>query len=768
MPTGGEERLQARLFELFVEELDDQLDRLDAGLEVVADALPDVPADTVAELFRAAHSLKGAAQAVHAVPIASACHELEDLLAKVRDQQVELDAATADRLRVLVDGVGQRRVELLARHADAGSRPGTPTPASAPRSAESPESPASSSTADSPSAEAPSGDGSAAAPAPSTRSPAPASTAGATLVEGPAPAASRTPSDAAPAAPRLAGHKIDALVAHAGDLITAGYTSEALVARLATVGERLVHDARQRQHERSRVLSLLSDVEERRRVAKVLDEADERLRSTTYDLDQVVKQVQAHQKSLRGGAASFAEAARRARTVPFEQVTSGLARQVRELAAALHKEVELDLTATDAEVDRELVLTLREVLGHLVRNALDHGIESPDDRVAVGKPPAGTIRVAASLRSDGLHVLVSDDGQGVDEQRVREAAEQRDLTRRGGGELTIAEAMFAAGVSTAAQVTAVSGRGVGLDAVRSTVEATGGTITVATEAGCGTTMRLVLPLNLSTIRALLVTSGDDVIAFPSATVRQLMRVPAAPPRLDGGSVTALDDEVVPLVRLDALLGWDFADSQNRSAPPTGLVVSSPVGAAVFVVDSVSAEREIVLRSSPQRLAGIRTVLGTAQLEDGRTILVLNPPACVRAALFERTDSTPVPDSKVFESRSVLLAEDSLTTREIERSLLESAGFSVVVASDGQQAWELLQANEVDAVVSDVNMPRMDGIALCRAIRESTRLEGLPVVLVTSLHSPADRQAGLDAGADAYLTKAGFNRDELVSTLERLL
>ncbi len=728
MASAGDERLQARLQELFVEELDEQLERLDAGLEVVAASLPDVPEDTVAELFRAAHSLKGAAQAVHAVPIASACHELEESLAQVRDGKLLLDGAAAAHLRELTDLVGQRRLELLA---DGGSPPAVQVAAAAVPSA---------------------------APAP-TPAQAPARAK---------PESTDGPVAADPAPTRVAGHKIDALVARAGDLITASYGSEALVERLVTVGERLLQEERHRHGERAEALTCIADSDERRRVSGVLGRADERARVATMELEQILALVSAHQKSLRTGASGFAEAARRARTVPFEQVTAGLSRQVRELAAELDKEVELELTPTDAEVDRELVLTLREVLGHLVRNALDHGIEPPADRLAAGKARVGTIRVSAALRSDGIQVLVADDGRGVDTARLRSAAEARDLTRPNGGELSVAEAMFSAGVSTAAQVSSVSGRGVGLDAVRTAVEATGGTVTVSTEAGRGTTLKLVLPLNLSTIRALLVSTGGDRVAFPSASVRQLIRVPGTTPRLDGGAVIALDDEVVPLVRLGALLGWEDRGTESRTTPPTGLVVSSPAGSAVLAVDSVAAEREIVLRSSPPRLAGFRTVLGTAQLEDGATVLVLNPPACVRTAIYERTDGDPVPTGTVFGARTVLLAEDSLTTREIERSLLESAGFTVIVASDGQQAWELLQTSEVDAVVSDVNMPRMDGFALCRAIRDSKRHEGLPVVLVTSLHSQADRQAGLDAGADAYLTKAGFNRDELVAALERLL
>jgi two-component system chemotaxis sensor kinase CheA len=223
-----------------------------------------------------------------------------------------------------------------------------------------------------------------------------------------------------------------------------------------------------------------------------------------------------------------------------------------------------------------------------------------------------------------------------------------------------------------------------------------------------------------------------------------------------------------VVRLADVLGWPAAGPPEDGSAGLALVVTDPEGPVLLLVDEVAQEREIVVRATPSRLAGLGLLLGTAQLDDGSVVLVLSPSACVRAGRAAGPGGAGQQGSGPAVAPTVLLVEDTLTTRELERGILETAGYTVLVATDGVRAWELLQERSVDAVVSDVAMPRMDGLALCRAIRASSRLGDLPVVLVTSLASEEDRRGGLEAGADAYLTKQGFDREELLHTLERLL
>jgi two-component system chemotaxis sensor kinase CheA len=391
VPPSDDPKLQARLNELFLDELAEQLERLEAGLESLATQPAEATPGTVAELFRSAHSLKGAAQAVSATAIGARCHDLEELLARVRDDKADLGTTTTEQLTRLVDEI--RSLESVFR----GGGPSSPPP------------------------------GQPAAPAAGLRPvPTPAAGAPSATVSPPVEAAPTATVESPPA--RLAAHRVDALMAQAGDLITASYGSEALVERLARTGTRLLHEDAQRLRERETIMSTLAGHPAAGQVAALLDRAGDRARATARELDEILRLVSTHQKSLRSGAASFAEAARRARMVPFEQVTSGLPRLVRELAAELGKRADLEIIATDVEVDRELVILLREVLVHLVRNALDHGIEPPEERVRAGKDERGRVRIAASLRSDGIQVVVSDDGRGVDEAGVRAAADQAGLS----------------------------------------------------------------------------------------------------------------------------------------------------------------------------------------------------------------------------------------------------------------------------------------------------------------------------------------------------
>lgn len=722
MDPADDDALRGRLLELFLEEAEEQLERMTLGLERLAAAERESSPELVGDLFRSAHSVKGAAQAVGAGHVAGTCHELEDLLAKVRDGLLEADADTVDHLVRLVDTVSG---EVAALTAPAGGEPDEEHRAAPPV----PDAGAV------PVAAGPSLGGSV-----DERSP----TAGLRL--------------------RTDGQRLEVLMEEAGALVAASHGADYLLARL-TRTEQALAQALTLQGRELRTLFDRLRAEDRESVEGAIRGAERRIESLIGELKEVGTLLAGHHRGLRSSASRFSEAARRARMVPFAEATRGLARMVRELAGDLGKEARLIVTAADAEVDRDLVLMLREVLGHLVRNAVDHGLEAPDERARLGKPRRGTVTVEVSLGSDGVRIVVSDDGAGLDRDELRRAA-----AAVVGPEVaetsSAAEVMFTPGVSTAARLSSVSGRGVGLDVVRATVEGAGGAVSVESEPGRGTRLSLLLPLNLSTMRALLMRTGGELVALPSASVQRLITMPAVAPRLDGSQLVNVEQELLTVAPLHDILGWSSAEAQRR--PGLGLVVAGAAESVVLSVDQVIGEQEVVLRTSPTRLDGVRELLGTTQLDDGNVVLVLNPAACVRAALARRSAELAESTAEVVERRTVLLAEDSLTTRELERSLLESAGYDVLVAHDGQQAWELLQEVEVDAVVSDVNMPRMDGIALCRAVRGAPRMSQLPIVLVSALRSETDRRAGLEAGADAYLTKLGFNRDELIETLDRLL
>jgi len=744
MPTDDDE-LRERLEGLFLDEIDEQVERLEHGLDVLVRSLPDPQPGTVDEMFRSAHSLKGAAQAVGSSAVASLCHHLEEVLARLRDGSLTADERL---LRGLSEVTGA--VSRLGQDLRRGVQPAS-LDISSLVSGLVGEAPVTSDRPAGTEQTAPSDAEAARGREPGAPSP---------------PAQRRGSSQGHGATVRVARDKLDALLAHAGDLITSSYRSEVLVTQLVATAGRTGEDAMQSKRDQEMVdAALESAARDDHRLRPALD----RTRARAGELERLARSATAHQRALRGLATSFAAATRAARTVPFSDATSGLNRLVRELAHQLGKQAELFVHAADVEIDKDLVATVHHALVHVVRNAVDHGIEAPEERLQAGKQSLGRVEIDVTLRSDGIEIVVADDGHGVQLSKVREAAENLGLRRDDTGEMSLAAMLFQPGLSTAAHVSTVSGRGVGLDAVRAEVESTGGTVTVESKPGAGTVIRLLLPLTQSTLRAVLARCSDQVVAVPASSIDAVSEFQPENARLSGRPVVQVNGGAVPVLALSQLLGWASPTSPRevRQTKP-GLLATGIEGSVVLVVDEFLGEREIVLRPPSDRLAGMSTVLGTTQLEDGAVALVLSPSACVRVALSTGYHDNNQPVTGAVRRGRVLLVEDSITAREFERRILESAGHAVVVAVDGEQAWRLLEEDEFDVVVSDVNMPRMDGLALCNAIRGSRRLRDLPVVLLTSLHSETDRQKGLDAGADAYLTKSGLDRAELIETVGRFL
>lgn len=744
MPTADDE-LRERLEALFLDEIDEQVERLDRGLDVLVRSLPDPQPGTVDEMFRSAHSLKGAAQAVGSSAVASLCHHLEEVLARLRDGSL---AADERLLRGLSDVTGA--VSRLGQDLRGGLQPAS-LDISSLVSGLVDEEPL---TSDRPAGTEPA--------TPSDTEAAQGREPGAPLQL----ARRRGSSQSHGATVRVARDKLDALLAHAADLITSSHRSEVLVTRLVATAGRTGEDSSRAKRDQDMLdAALASAARDDPRLRHALD----RTRDRAGELDRLARSAATHQRALRGLATSFAAATRAARTVPFTDATSGLNRLVRELAHQLGKQAELFVHAADVEIDKDLVATVHHALVHVVRNAVDHGIEAPEERLQAGKQRAGRVEIDVTLRSDGIEIVVADDGRGVQLSKVREAAENLGLRRDDTREMSLAGMLFQPGLSTATRVSTVSGRGVGLDAVRAEVESTGGTVAVESTPGAGTTFRLLLPLTQSILRAVLARCADQVVAVPASSIDAVREVQPENARLSGRPVVEVNGGAVPVLALSQLLGWASLTllPEVRQAKP-GLLATGIEGSVVLVVDELLGEREIVLCPPSDRLAGMSTVLGTTQLEDGAIALVLSPSACVRVALSTGYHDKNQLVTGAARRGRVLLVEDSITAREFERRILESAGHAVVVAVDGEQAWRLLEEGEFDVVVSDVNMPRMDGLALCNAIRGSRRLRDLPVVLLTSLHSETDRQKGLGAGADAYLTKSGLDRVELIETVGRFL
>ena len=455
--------------------------------------------------------------------------------------------------------------------------------------------------------------------------------------------------------------------------------------------------------------------------------------------------------------------------LPFAEACLGLDRAVHDLARATGKEVELVIKGGEVELDRSVLEGLKDPLLHLVRNAVDHGAELPATRLERGKPPCARVVVSAALRGNQVEIVVSDDGQGIDMVALRGQVQRKGLPEPV-DDRELMRVIFQPGFSTALIITDVSGRGVGLDVVKSRVESLRGSVDLTSQPGRGTSFTLAVPLTLTTLQVLLLTAGGQTFAIASSHIRRLVRVRRADIRtVQGREVLLLGDAPLPLASLADTLQLAHGEVVPEDYVP-GVLVSVGDRQVVLLVDEVLSEQEVVIKSLGARIHRVRNVSGATLLPSGRIALLLNMANVVRAAHGRRSSTLTVTAAGIeaHARRRLLVAEDSVTTRALMKSILEAAGFDVTVAPDGQTAWQLLQERGADLLVSDVDMPRMDGFDLATTVRASSKFAKLPVILVTARETDADKTRGITVGADAYLVKSAFDQRHLLETIAQLL
>ena len=471
------------------------------------------------------------------------------------------------------------------------------------------------------------------------------------------------------------------------------------------------------------------------------------------------------------------------RLMPAGTIFLPLERLVRDLSRQTGKDARLVLEGSDVEIDRRILDELRDPLLHMVRNTIDHGMEVSEERVLAGKSAQGTLRLSAVQRGDRVQITVEDDGRGLDVDAIRETAVRRNLlsAERAEGMDTTAliDLIFSPGFSTRAEVSELSGRGVGMDVVREHVTRLGGDISVRTTPGSGTSFSITVPLTLATTRVLLVENGGHTYAIPSSSIERTGRMRDTDvQRLEGRLAIQIDGRAVPVVELSEVLQQRAIDTRPVAAEQDWrpfFVLPHGDRAVALLADRLVDETELVVKALGAPLTRVRHVGGAAVLGTGAVVVILNPGDLVKSALGSIESaprSAPLHVAVAHTDnprRRVLVVDDSVMTRTLERTIFESAGYSVVVASDGMHALEILSDGaHVDAVVSDIEMPRMNGLELTAALRQDERWRNLPIVLVTSMGSPEHIEAGAAAGADAYIVKGRFDQNDLLQTVGRLL
>lgn len=755
----GSDESGLRLINVFLQELQERTDAIETDL--LAYERSDEPTERkeiCRRILRAAHSLKGAATLVEIEPIEAICHAMEDLLSAAHAGGRQLEKPLLDQLLRASDAMAQAGRSLAsggnlqARHL-VGIRAALEDAALLSRG----------------------GHGLSAPGEKDERTMAVAQPAASEAGDPPAMSHDGWDLHQRPTEPfvRVASPRLDALMAASGELLMARSQS----AEHLQVMERLQQLVRQaRRAARAPGGSSGSDPSFRSALTGGQAFAGEGANSRDDVLFQVQRGLQSlydgfvrNRRAIDKSAGDLELEVRSIRLQPFSTAATGLERLVRDLGSESGKVIELQVVGSEIELDGALLEELKDILRHLVRNAIDHGIEGAAERREAGKPDVGRIVLAAGLAGNRVRISLADDGRGLDLDTVRNRAGQLGLPEAE-SDVDAARLIFHPGMSTTASISKVSGRGMGLDIVKSAIERMRGSVDVSHDPSRGTTFILNLPLTLGTIRGLLVRAGGRLLAIDTSAVSRLMRCSSREIRSVGGRRMLLfKPSPVPVMELGDRLGLaKHANATDANQRPTVLFNEVGKGVAIMV-DEVVAEQELIVKPLGPRIQKMKIYSGGALLPDGTVVPVLNAASLGEAALSGETGMTPARAVHgAARKHRIIIADDSITTRTLEKTILEGAGFEVAAAADGEEAWQMLSTDGADLVLADVDMPGLDGFLLTERIRLSTELRHVPVILLTARESPADRDRGLRLGADAYLVKSAFDQRELLQAIGQLL
>ena len=524
-------------------------------------------------------------------------------------------------------------------------------------------------------------------------------------------------------------------------------------------------------NEQLKVVGLTHEVEEALNEARrVLSESQHLLSEQTAELDEFGWQTSQRAQLLYDTALAC-------RMRPFADVLVGQERMVRDLGRALGKQIRLEIEGEKTQVDRDVLEKLEAPLTHLLRNAVDHGIESPEQRFLAGKQPEGTIRLRVSHQAGLLAVELSDDGAGVDLERLRRSIVERQLsTAETVAQLSEEELLtflFLPGFSLRDTVTEVSGRGVGLDAVQHMVRLLRGAIVLEQTAGQGSRFLLEVPLILSVVRSLVVEVADEAYAFPLAHIERMRDLlPDDIVQVEGRQHFWHEGRHVGLVAASQLLQRPPSQSDDETLKV--VVIRERDAVYGVAVERFIGERTLVVLPLDPRLGKVQDISAGALLDDGSPVLIVDVEDMLRSVdkllntgRLERIDRRNRHTAELTRKR-ILVVDDSLTVRELQRKLLINRGYEVAVAVDGMDGWNALRAEHFDLLITDIDMPRMDGIELVTLLRRDNRLQSMPVMVVSYKDREEDRRRGLDAGADYYLAKASFHDDALLDAVVELI
>jgi two-component system chemotaxis sensor kinase CheA len=754
-----DDELLKRLLSTFKVEAQEHIDSIASGLIELEQAPTEAQQKSVLDtIFRAAHSLKGAARAVNATEIETVCQALESVFASLKRAEVAPSPELFDLLHRVVEALAQLKASLDSPTA---AKPQTSDLIRALQDC----------LTSKPSAPA---------PAPTVAHVEPETIRAGEETK-------RTVADTI----RVSTAKLDAVLLQAEEMLSAKQATAQRAARLRQVYRapaewkkrwkqvrpdlRVLQQSLHRGEERS---GRDSSGPQLARMMEFLEWSGDFIETLEADLAALVEATAHDQRSVTSMVDGLLGEMQKVVMQPFSTLLDIFPRLAREISREQGKEVELSTHGGDIEIDRRILEEMKDPLIHLARNSVDHGIETPAERLQNGKPARGTITFSVAARNgSNVELLIADDGRGINAEKVKAAAGKLRLFSLEEGdalaEHEVLPFIFQSGVSTSPIVTDLSGRGLGLAIVKEKVEKLNGTLSVTTDPGRGTTFRIVLPLTLARFHGVTVRVGEHLFVLPTSNVERVVRVKRDEVKTVGNRETiSLGGQPVALAGLHHVLGIEQKPGADGPADVfPAIVLASANQRMAFRVDEVLHEQEVVVKTLGRQLVRVRNIAGATVMGSGKVVPILNVPDLLQFAA-ETGDAAPAPATATkaagAKAGSILVAEDSITSRTLLKNILESAGYRVETSVDGADAFAKLRSGEFDLVVSDVDMPRMNGFGLTAKIRGDKRYAELPVILVTALDSREDREHGIDVGASAYIVKSSFDQGNLLETIRRFI
>jgi two-component system chemotaxis sensor kinase CheA len=790
---------------------EEHLQKLEAGLLHLEQNPQDLSG--LEDLMREAHSLKGDARMLGVKDVATLAHQWEHLLGTIYRQEAEVSSEICDRLYQGLDAIAALVQEAVTgepsgvdtfhtlaslmgsqptesqttSESETSSEAPTPTPEPTPEAPAETEASADVSEEESP-AEPPEEPSEEPSEEPTTSKPTPAEPA----IPDPANSSSASSSNGEYRIDtiRVETRHLDTLMTQAGELTV---TNVRFAHRLAELEEAIalwedwsreafnnrinVHQTQRGDREQAiqKLQDLQDSVEQRlEKLGKIVTHLQKATYEDTTRLDTLTNDLEAGIRTLR--------------LLPLSTIFNLMPRMVRDLSHQQQKQVNFAIEGGDTHADKRILEEIKDPLMHIIRNAIDHGLETPSEREAAGKPAVGTLYLRGYQTANGIAIEVEDDGRGLDLDKIRQKALQKGLYRSEELEnmstTQLQALIFEPGFSTSATITEVSGRGVGLDVVRTNVERLKGSIEVESQVGQGCTIRIHLGTTLATAHVLLVECQSIPFALPVEFVDTSLFVsPDDIFAIEGRETILLSEHPVSVVPLAKILELPAASngSESKVRQASGnenrhqkdlpcIVIKVGEEKLGLLVDKLLDEQDVILKPQSKLLRRIRNIAGATILGTGQVCMVLNPTDLLKSV--RQTPTVHKVSQVVAETESqvgsILVVEDSIAIRTQEKRILESAGYEVTTAVDGLDGFNKLQTHPFDAIVSDIQMPNMDGLELTRQIRQNPKYKELPIILVTSMANEEDKRKGAQAGANAYITKSSFNQEVLLETLQRLV